>query len=236
MKTLALTLIALFGFQSFFAQQTIQQKQMEYLMQFKFNKTTTYEDIDLNTLNYIGSPYTNDTYQAGEIYHKNKLVAENVPLRYNAFVDEMEFKPNFETPDSESSALMKSPEIDVRIGQKVFVFVPYQGGVEKGGYFEVLRRGENYDLFKKYNKKYTPEQVAKTSMTRDIPAKFSDNPVFYIVRGDGKFIELPTKTNHFLKLFQDNEKDIKTFIKFRKLNLKIESDLIKVFDYINSII
>lgn len=158
MKTLVLTIIAIFGFQSLVAQQPIQQKQVEYLLQFKFQKTTTYEDIDLETLNYIGSPYTNDTYLAGEIYHKNKLVAENVPLRYNALVDEMEFKPNFETPDSESSALLKSPEIDVRIGNKVFVFVPYQGGVEKGGYFEVLRRGESYDLFKKYNKSMSPSR------------------------------------------------------------------------------
>ncbi|GGD83241.1 hypothetical protein [Planktosalinus lacus] len=234
MKTLAITLIALFGLQYFYAQQPIQQKQVEYLMQFKFQKTTTYKDIDLNTLNYIGSPYTNDNYLAGDIYHKNKLVAENVPLRYNALVDEMEFKPKFETPDNESSALMKSPEIDVRIGQKVFVFVPYQGGVEKGGYFEVLRRGEKYDLFKKYNKKYIPEQEAKTSMTKDRPAKFIDNPVYYIVRGDGKFIELPDKNRKFSKLFSGNENEINNYIKSKNLDLKNESDLLKVIAYIDS--
>lgn len=234
MKTFVLTIIAIIGFQSMVAQQTIQQKQVEYLLQFKYQKTTTFENIDLETLNYIGSPYTNDNYLAGEIYHKNKLVAENVPLRYNALVDEMEFKPNFETSDSESSALLKSPEIDVRIGNKVFVFVPYQGGVEKGGYFEVLRRGESYDLFKKYNKKYVPEQAATTSMTKDRPAKFIDNPVYYIVRGDGKFIELPNKSKKFSRLFSGNEKDINNFIKTKNLDIKNEGDLIKVVSYLDS--
>ncbi|WP_339610020.1 hypothetical protein [uncultured Planktosalinus sp.] len=234
MKTLTLTIIAIIGFQLVVAQQPIQQKQVEYLLQFKYQKTTTFENIDLETLNYIGSPYTNDNYLAGEIYHKNKLVAENVPLRYNALVDEMEFKPKFETPDSESSALLKSPEIDVRIGSKVFVFVPYQGGVEKGGYFEVLRRGESYDLFKKYNKRYVPEQPAKTSMTKDRPAKFIDNPIYYIVRGDGKFIELPDKSNKFSKLFSGNEKEIKNYIKSKNLDLKNEGDLIKVVSYLDT--
>src|SRR5690606_20055902 len=143
--------------------------------------------------------------------------AENVPLRYNALVDEMEFKPTFETPDSESSALMKSPEVDVRIGSQVFVFAPYQGGIEKGGYFEVLLRSDRHDLFKKYNKRYIPEQKANTSLTRDIPAKFTDNPVYFLVLHDGRFVEIPSRAGKFYNAFIGKEKEIAAYIKDKKL-------------------
>lgn len=235
MKKVFLTFALSFVFNSIYAQQSPHQAFLEYLQQYKFDKTTRYEDINLETLNYTGSPYQNDSFLSGEIYHNNKLVADNIPLRYNALVDEMEFKPTFETPDNEASALMKSPEVDVRIGNKVFIFVPYQGGVEKGGYFEVLLRGERNDLFKKYNKKYTPEQKATTSMTRDIPAKFADNPVYFLVLHDGRFVEISSKSRHFSKAFIGKEKEINSYIKDKNLDIKNENHIIQIVNYYNQL-
>ncbi len=217
------------------AQQPISQQQVQYLLQYQFDKTTKFEDINLESLNYTGSPYVNESYLAGEIYHNNKLIADNIPLRYNALMDEMEFKPSFETPDTESSALLKSPEIDVRIGSKVYIFVPYQGGIEKGGYFEVLLRGERVDLFKKYNKRYTPEQKATTSLTRDTPARFSDNPVYYIVLHDGRFVELSSRTRNFSKAFVGKEREINDFIKSKKLDIKDENHILQIVNYYNTL-
>ena len=217
------------------AQQPPAQAHVAYLQQFKFDKTTRYEDINLETLNYTGSPYVNPSFLAGGIYHNNRLIADDVPLRYNAFVDEMEFKPTFETPDSESSALMKSPEVDVRIGSKVFVFVPYQGGVEKGGYFEVLLSGERHDLFKKYNKRFTPEQKATTSMTRDVPAKFTENPVYFLVLHDGRFVEISSRKRNFHNAFIGKEREIAHYIKENKLDVRNESHVIQIVDHYNSL-
>jgi len=236
MKKVALTLLFSFLFFQSYSQRGVANAITEYLLQFQFDKTTKFEDIDIETLNYVGSPYENQNFLAGEIYHNNKLIADNIPLRYNALMDEMEFKPTFETPDSESSALMKSPEVDVRIGAKVFIFVPYQGGVEKGGYFQVLLRGEKIDLFKKFNKKYTPEQKAQTSMSKDIPARFRDNPVYYLVLQNGRFVEIPSRARNFPDAFIDREKEIKDFIKDNKLDIKDENHIIQIVIYYNSII
>tara|TARA_R110002072_G_scaffold302406_1_gene485198 strand:+ start:8203 stop:8913 length:711 start_codon:yes stop_codon:yes gene_type:complete len=236
MNRIALSLILGLFFIQAQSQRGVSQVITEYLLQFQFDKTTKFEDVDLETLKYVGSPYQNESFLAGEIYHNNKLIADNIPLRYNALMDEMEFKPSFETPDNESSALMKSPEVDVRIGSKVFIFVPYQGGIEKGGYFDVLLRGEKIDLFKKYNKKYTPEQKAQTSMTRDVPARFTNNPVYYLVLQDGRFIEIPSRARNFTDAFVDKEKEIKSFIKDKKLDIKDENHIIQIVNYYNSII
>lgn len=212
-----------------------QQNVIEYLRQFEYDKTTKFNEITLETLNYTGSPYTNDSFIASEIFHNNKLIADNVPIRYNALMDEMEFKPTFETPDKDSSALMKSPEVDVKIGNKIFVFVPYQGGVEKGGYFEVLHRGDKVDLFKKYNKKFTPEQKAQTSMTRDVPARFSDNPVYYLVLFDGRFVEIPSRPRNFSNAFLGKEREINDFIKDKRLDIKNENHIIQIINYYNTL-
>lgn len=235
MKTIFLSLVLGLLFLNVHSQQSRQAALLEYLMQYKYEKTVKYEDINLETLNYTGSPYVNASYLAGEIYHNNKLIADNIPLRYNALVDEMEFKPNFETPDSESSALMKSPEVDVRIGNKVFIFVPYQGGIEKGGYFEVLVRGERYDLFKKYNKKFTPEQKATTSMTRDIPAKFSDNPGYYLVLHDGRFVEISSRPRNFSNAFVGKEREINNYVKEKNLDVRNENHIIQIVNHYNSL-
>lgn len=236
MKKYILVLPLLFAFVTVQAQSVWGGGIAEYLLQFQYDKTTRFEDVNLETLVYIGSPYADKNFIAGEIYHNNKLIAEDVPLRYNALMDEMEFKTSFDEEDKNSSALVKSPEIDIKIGNKIYLFVPYHGGVEKGGYFEVLVKDSKYDLFKKYNKKYFAEQKAQTSMSKDNPARFTDNNVYYLVSDSGTFYELPSKTRAFSKIFLNKEKEIESYIKSRNLDLNNERDLIAVVRYFNSLL
>ena len=235
MKKSIIVLFSIFFATQMFSQRNFGTVVNEYLRQYQFDKTTKIKDIDLETLNYVGSPYANERFTGGEIYHNNKLIAENVPLRYNALMDEVEFKPSFETPDKDSKALMKTPDIDIRIGQQVFIFVPYQGGLEKGGYFEVLVKDDKYDLFKKYNKKYSEERKAQTSMTRDIPAKFTDNPEYFLISPSGSFYQLNIKKKGFTKVFSEKQSQVDAFIKENKLDERNENHLIEIVKYFNSL-
>ncbi|MBA3986561.1 MAG: hypothetical protein H0X63_08335 [Flavobacteriales bacterium] len=219
-----------------FAQTQREVGQVRYLQQFQFDKTVKFEDMTLDDVNYIGSPYTDKNFIAGEIYHKNQLIAENVPLRYNALMDEMQFKSTFADADKDSQAIIKTPEVDIKIGNRIFVFVPYQGGVEKGGYFEVLVKDKKYDLFKKYNKKYFSEVKAVTTLTKDRPARITDNEVYYLVSENGTFYELPNKYRNFSKIFLKREKEIEKFIKDRKLDVTNERHLIEIVNYFNSLL
>jgi len=236
MKKVLILFVSIFFVSQAFSQRSIAGHQLDYLNQFRFDKTNPQQEITLDDINYVGSPYADKNFIAGEIYHSNKLIAEYVPLRYNALADEMEFKNSFEMPDNKSSALMKSPDIDVKVGNKIYLFVPYHGGVEKGGYFEVLIKDNKYDLFKKYNKKYFPEQKATTSMTKDHPAKFTDNNVYYLVSDSGNFFELPSKSRNFSKIFLNKEKEIEDYIKRKNLDIKNEKHLIEIVYYFNSLL
>ncbi len=187
------------------------------------------------TSSYKGTPYNNPSFLPGNIYKNKKLLARNVALRYNAVADEIEVKESLESPMSKAKALTKSPDIFVKIVDDIFVFVAYLGGIEGGGYFQVLYEGDKVDVFKKMNKKFSPAVPAKTSITRDILAKFEDKPVYYLVTKNGKFYELPTSRSRKLKVFGKNQEAIKAFVSKNKLNLNYEDDLIETVIYFNSL-
>lgn len=193
--------------------------------------------IDLaDTDSYTGTPYNHPSYLPGNVYKGKDLLATNVALRYNALADEMEIKESLDTSDKDAKALTKSPEIYVKIANKdIFVFVPYDGGIEGGGYFQVLMEGNKIDLFKKVKKEFTPAKPANTSITRDIPAKFADKPVYYIVNKEGKFFELPSSKKKKLKVFAENEKMMKNYVNSNSLDLNDEKDLIRAIRYYDGV-
>ena len=91
--------------------------------------------------------YANPTFVKGNIYQEDQLAKNDVLMRYNAYADEIEIKKN--NFEEDYSALIKDPNIFVKIGSDLYVFVPFEGSKEKGGYFNVLSDGKTYDLYKK---------------------------------------------------------------------------------------
>ncbi|MAN58549.1 MAG: hypothetical protein CMC08_01785 [Flavobacteriaceae bacterium] len=180
---------------------------------------------------YTGSPYSHPSYLMGKIYKDNELLADDVALRYNVMADELEVKRTLASPMSDARMLTKSPDIYVKIAEDIFVFVPYKGGVEGGGYFEVLYEGTNIDLFKKHMKDFTPAKPATTSITRPVPAKFADEPVYYLVTKAGKFYEMPNSRSKKLKVFGSNKDLIKDYVKDNGLDLNNQADLERTVRY-----
>ena len=188
-----------------------------------------------DTKSYTGTPYNHPSYLNGNVYNGDELLATNVALRYNAMADEMEIKESLVSSDDDAKVLTKSPDIFVKINNEIFVFAPYKGGVEGGGYFKVLHEGQKIDLFKKLKKKFLPAKKASTSITRDVPAKFLDRPVYYIVSKDGKFYELPDSKSKKLKVFGDNKDLVKKFISENRLDINKEKDLKRLVMYYDTL-
>lgn len=196
----------------------------------RFDKGIDYKDVK----SYKGTPYNNPSYLPGNIYENNKLLANDVALRYNAIEDEMEVKESLATPDEEARVVSKSLEIFVKINGDIFIFAPYQGGVESGGYFQILFEGENYSLYKKIKKKFIPAKKASTSITKDLPPVFLDRPVYYIVTNEGKYYELPESKSKKLKVFGNKQNEMKEYVKDNNLNLKEEKDLLQAVRYFDN--
>ncbi|MEL6811132.1 MAG: hypothetical protein AAFP76_07345 [Bacteroidota bacterium] len=194
------------------------------------NKGIDFNDKD----SYTGTPYNHPSYLLGNVYKNDELWANNVALRYNAVADEIEIKESLTTSDSEAKVLTKSPDVYVKIVNDIYIFAPYKGGIEGGGYFHVLFEGDKVGLFKKPKKSFTPPKKATTSITRDIPASFKDKPVYYLVDKNGKYYELPASRSKKLKVFGNNKDAIKDYVREKQLDLNIERDLVTVIKHLDT--
>jgi|TARA_R100000306_G_scaffold5939_7_gene8344 hypothetical protein len=181
-----------------------------------------------------GSPYVNENFIKGNIYKGKELANQNVLLRYNAFADEIEIKKNEQ--EQSYNALIKDPDIYVKIFQDVYVFVPYNGSNEKGGYFNIVKEGDQFDLYKKTKVTYKEPTFAKTSYQSDKPAKWVDNITYYLVGKDGSFYELPTRRSKVLDVMSEKKKEVKRYIKEQDIDLDEEQDLAKLVTYFNSLL
>ena len=195
------------------------------------NKGINFKD----TKSYKGTPYNNPNYLLGNIYKEGKLLANNIAIRYNAIADEMEVKQNPSDSDDDARVLTKSQDIYVKIIDAIYVFVPYQGGIEKGGYFQVIFEGNNIALYKKHVKDFSPEKKATSSITKTLPAVFKDKPVFYLVTKKGTFYQLPKSKSKKLKVFGEKQNKMKDFTKQNSLDLNKEQDLLTAIKYYDTL-
>lgn len=175
--------------------------------------------------------YATSKFIDGNIYKNDKLLKANVPMRYNAYADEIEIK---NTSDSDYGALVKDPSIYVKILKDNYVLIPFNGSIKEGGYFSVLVDGEKYSLYKKVKSTFNQPYVAKTSYERDRDPSFSKTTTYYLVE-NGKFYELPDSKSKILKVMDNKKKEVKAYIKDNDLNLDDEDDLMKLVAYFDSI-
>lgn len=177
--------------------------------------------------------YLNPNFLVGNIYQDDKLLKSNIPMRYNAFADEIEIKNH--VSEENYGALMKDPSIYVKIGNDIYVFIPYEGSNEKGGYFNILADGKTYDLYKKTTAFFIEPQKAKTSYQRDMPPTFNKTTKYYLVQ-NGTFLEMPTSKAKVLKMMDSNKSEVKTYIGENNLDVDKEADLIKVVTYFDALL
>ncbi len=177
--------------------------------------------------------YANPTFVNGNIYQGEDLLKSNVPMRYNAFADEIEIKKDMSTTDY--GALIKDPNIFVKMNFDIYVFVPFQGSNEKGGYFNVLSDGKTYDLYKKTKSVFREARKARTSYESDTPPSFVKNTTYYLVQ-KGTFLEMPTSKSKIIKMMDSKKKEIKEYVKQNNIDVDKEGDLIKLVSYFDSLI
>ena len=195
------------------------------------NKDVNFKD----TKTYKGTPYNNPSFLLGNIYKEGKLLADNLAIRYNAVADEMEVKQILNSDDENARVLAKSQDIYVKIVDDIYVFVPYQGGIENGGYFQVIFEGSQIALYKKHIKDFKPEKKATSSITKTLPAVFKDKPVFYLVTKSGKFYQMPKSRSKKLKVFGEKQNQMKAFTKQNNLDLNKQEDLLTAVKYYDSL-
>lgn len=188
-----------------------------------FSQTITQDNID-------GSPYLNDDFITGTVYTTSKLQYVDVPLRYNIFNDDIEFKTN-----NNQVMAMATPEIIERVtfGEYQLVYIPFVSQKKiKRGFLKVVMEG-NISLYARPQILYTkPEEPGAYKEAK--PAKFLKKPDSYYLRnGKNEAIKVDKK-KEVIEFFPAHNNEIATFIKKNKIKTNKESELKRIVEYYNS--
>lgn len=190
------------------------------------NSTVTLSEKDIE-----GSAWLNESFESGSIYTVQKLNYAEIPLRYNIFNDNLEFK----TPEGEILALA-DPNIVERavIGQIQLVYsFYYQGNRQKNGFFVVLTEGKAslYSkpsvMFKDATKPAAYKEAEPARFVRkqdELYIKIGNNPAM-IINGKKSLVEV----------FPDNQEKIENFINKNKIKISKPESLREVIGYYNSL-
>lgn len=202
---------------------------MEY---FRTNQMTTEQPPSVLTEEHIeGSPYLNDEFVSGTIYTASKQKVIDIPLRYNIFNDDLEFK----TPDNKVLAIARPETVErAEFGETTLVFQACKyGNVSKSGFFRVVTEGK-VTLLAKANvifQKATQEAAYKEAR----PPRFTREPdTFYLKTDNDAAVRIKNKKD-LANYFTDHKKEMETFIKRNRVKVSKQTDLLKVIEYYHSL-
>jgi len=186
----------------------------------------------MSNIKYQGSPYLYDSYVPGKMIVNDEQTFQ-IMVRYNAYSDVFEMLDD----NNRSSALYKLDYVKIIMTGREYQIYSYQdNGKQIEGYLENLSVSGDTKFFRKDSKKFVDLVKAETGYEKDKPAKFVlESPKYYAQKKDESLKEIKLKKKDILALFQSHKNEVSTFVKKQKLNLKRQEDVIKLFDYYNTL-
>ena len=184
-----------------------------------------------------GTPYFNEKFTDSKIKYFDKTFKEIFYLRYNAFSDEIEMGKN-KLQNKSVEIVQKNENIICYIGNETFVYKNYKNEIEnlKEGYLTMIFEGKKSKIFRTKRKLFMEATQARTSLERAFPARYIDEISYYISLNDfSEITYLKLSKKSISKLIDNKEKRIKKFISDNKIKVNNEIDLIKVFNFFDSL-
>lgn len=180
-----------------------------------------------------GSAYADENFYDGQI-RLTDTVATILPVRYNAVLDELEFKKN-----DKVYALVPQDYTTIKIPyiNKVYSYLNYNSeNASKKGFLGVETTNKNINFYTKEVIVYVPYADASNAYSEPIPSHFKKGEKLYFIGlSDKSIVEMPKKNKDLLKLFPIYEKEISAFIKTNKISLNEEKELLLLVNYLDTL-
>jgi len=178
-----------------------------------------------------GSPYLKKEFENGSIYTVQRQQYNEIPLRYNIYNDNIEFK----TPENEIMAL-SAPEIVEKavVGNTILTYSPYiLANKTKKGFFLVLEEGKA-SLYAKPAVAF--QNATEPAAYKDAePAKFVKKSDEYYIRIGSEQAVIISSKKDLIAAFPDNLDKIESFISKNKIKTNKADGLKEVVKYYNSL-
>jgi hypothetical protein len=186
----------------------------------------------LEAANIEGSPYLNDEFVEGSVFTKSKTQFVGIPLRYNVYEDQIEFKS-----DKGEVQVLAAPEMmdKIEFGEYKMVYIPYSVTKKiKRGFFIEMVKGDQASLF--FRPTVIFKRAQKPAAYQDAePARFIQRSNEYFIRVGKEPAKLISRKKDLRKAFPEHQKDVKSFIKKNNVRPNKPERLEKLVRYYNSL-
>ncbi len=188
--------------------------------------------IILSDKDIEGSPYLNDNFISGNVITKKGVKYIGIPLRYNIYSQNFEFKTPKQILEFRDPASIR----EVEIKNEKFIFVPFKKKNKKldWGFFQKINKSGPAQLLIRY--RVTFSNATKPGAYSDAkPAGFSDKEkLFFVKFGTHPAVRI-FRSSDFIDNAPKHKTEIKKFIKSNKIKVRRQKDLLKLVNYYNSL-
>lgn len=154
-------------------------------------------------------------------------------MRYNVYKDEFEFI----SPKKDTLILDKIADFKTIVftnQNKKYELLTYTNDSDNltTGYLIALDTKGAFTLYKKENITFYKEKIAKTTLEKDMPAKYAKTETVYYLKNANGIVAFPTSKKRLVKLYPEKKEAIETFIKDKAISFREETDLIKIVAFL----
>ncbi len=183
------------------------------------------------TLEYVidGNPYINSKEFKQVTIPGYSSNVQN--LRYNGFVDEMEFEDGGEIYYTNKEDGLKITFKDLN---KIYHILNYSyDNRTRFGYLVLLGEFPETTLYKREKVELLKGEKSPSAFGKDANDYYAKERDLYLVKKDSTFFKFPKNTKEFTESFSVNKSDFDNFVRTNKLNFTKEEDILKMMNYIN---
>ncbi|MEM0931614.1 MAG: hypothetical protein AAF575_00960 [Bacteroidota bacterium] len=214
----------------FFIQVRAQDE--SFVIDSPFNNLFTFTTKSSSYANEVqGSPYLQEEFKRGGVYKNNELLVK-VKMRFNAHRGEMEFIGVNDSIYILGKAKELWAELDSR-NYKILLFKNKIGQI-RNAYFNKLNEG-NLKLLFKPQIDFRKGKESYDSYRPKVRPAFIKNSSYYAKIGDNPANKINLNRKNVLKLLSKEKEEMLLFVKKNKLDLRTETDVIRLFTYYNSL-
>ncbi len=225
-------LISIFNFCEAQVEVTPKTKDENYINSYVADEAKYNSNVKNVSYNEIqGSPYLIDSFIVGSIYTSKNEHFQNIPLRYNIFIDNIEY-----IMGASSILTLKNPETveKVEYGNYKLIYLSQSEKTKFGnGFFIVLTEGKATLLSKPGVTLHKPTQSG--GYTDAQPPRFSRNPDTYYIKVGKNQAKIIKSKKQLINIFPDSREELSNYIKANNTKISDQKYLSDLIQYYNSL-
>ena len=182
-----------------------------------------------------GSPYVLKDFSPGEVFLKTKNKVAVKELNYNCFENEIVYMD----PATKVIRLINKFQVDlftIQVENKTLTFVPIRLEADAAIIFVEVLYNKSSTVYKVYEKDWVKANYeGGYSADRKYDEFVDKYDLYFLKHGENALYKSKKSKKHVIAAFPEHEKEISSFIKSNKLNLKEDQSLIRLLEYYDTL-